>query len=144
AGHGGPTMKRTLLLLVLAVLAGTPPALAQVGSDPITGHFAGGWVSPQGKTGDAVDSGWNFSGGATFYTRPNSPVGLRLDFDYNWFYASQDTINSANGGSALVKVDDGFASMTTISLEAVHDFRPKGHIGGYIGLGAGMYTRYWQ
>jgi hypothetical protein len=137
-------MNKATLLVALLVLSISPVAFAQVGSDPIVGHFAGGWVEPQGKTADVVDPGWNFSGGATFFRDPHKPLGIRLDVSYNWFWATKQTLDSANGSGAVQRVDDGFASMFAVTVDAIYDFSRKGHIGGYIGAGLGGYTRYWQ
>jgi hypothetical protein len=136
-------MKKTVWLFVLLLLASTPSAFAQIGSKPMVGHFSFGWVEPQGKAADVVDPGWNFGGGVTMFKNPAKPFGIRGDFAYNWFYASQDTISDANTGF-VGHVDDGFASMTTITVDAIWDLRKAHSIGGYFGLGTGMYSRYWQ
>jgi hypothetical protein len=136
-------MKKTVLLVLVVLFSTVSAAHAQIGSKPLVGHFAFGWVEPQGRAGDLVDSGWNFGGGATIFKDPAKPFGIRGDFEYNWFYASQDTINSANSGS-VVRIDDGFASMTTITVDAIFDLRQAHKIGGYFGAGLGMYSRYWQ
>jgi hypothetical protein len=136
-------MKKPIWLLVLLVLMTVPSAFAQVDSKPIVGHFAFGWVEPQDKAADVVEPGWNFSGGAT-WKHPAKPLGLRLDFGYNWFYATKQTLESANGDGLVTRIDDGFASMTTLNLDVVWDFSHGKKIGGYFGVGPGMYSRYWQ
>jgi hypothetical protein len=136
-------MKKTVWLFLLFLLASTPSAFAQIGSKPVVGHFSFGWVEPQGTASDVVDPGWNFGGGATVFKDPAKPFGIRGDFEYNWFYATQETINDANTGF-VGHVDDGFASMTTITIDGIFDLRKAHGIGGYFGAGLGMYSRYWQ
>src|SRR5262245_21391572 len=137
-------MRKSICVLGRLVFLTASSAFASVGADPLTGHFAFGWVGPQGKAGDAVENGWNFSGGATFLEGPKRPIGLRTDFSYSWFYATDQIVDSANGSGAIARVDDGFASMWTITLDGVYDFSHGRKVGGYFGLGLGMYTRYWQ
>lgn len=137
-------MRKMTGLFALVLLATATSAFAQVGSKPLVGHFAFGWVDPQGKAGDAAESGWNFSGGATVFKDPHKPIGIRGDFAYNWFYATEGAVESANGSGAISQIDDGFASMTTITVDAIYDFSRPGKVGGYFGLGLGMYSRYWQ
>jgi len=136
-------MKKTVLLVLVVLFSTVSAAHAQIGSKPVVGHFSFGWVEPQGKAADAVDPGWNFGGGATFFKNPTKPFGIRGDFAYNWFYATDQTVSDANTGF-VGHVDDGFASMTTITLDAVWDLRKAHGIGGYFGAGLGMYSRYWQ
>ena len=138
-------MKKAVCILGLLMIVAAAPVHAQVGAKPLIGHFAFGYVQPQGKAGNLVDGGWNFSGGATFLENPNRPFGLRGDFSYSWFYAKDQTIDSASGGNVPTRIDDGFASMSSITLDAVYDLSHRqGKVGGYFGLGLGMYSRYWQ
>jgi len=136
-------MKRLALGLVLVVLFATSGAFAQASSKPVVGHFALGYAEPLGTAGDFVDAGWNISGGVTMHPNPQKPFGIRGDFAYNWFYASHDTLKDANSGT-IVDIDDGFASMTSITIDAIWDLRKAHSIGGYFGAGIGMYSRYWQ
>jgi hypothetical protein len=135
-------MKRLRLLILLTF--GSASALFAQDAKPIVGYAAVGWVDPQGKAGDIVDSGWGFSGGATFFPARKNSFGLRLDLGYNQFLAKHETLESGVGGNTIATIHDGKASMTTLGLDAVYDFSHQRKVGGYIGAGAGMYTRRWQ
>jgi hypothetical protein len=133
-------MTRAVLALTLVLLVASTAAVAQVQSKPVVGHFAGGYAMPQGGASELVDNGWNISGGATF--RLSNAFGLRLDLGYSWFDATRQALDSANSG-AVVRVDDGWASMGNLSFDGLYEFGGKGHIGGYFGAGLSIYSRYW-
>src|SRR5262249_22244552 len=136
--------KRVLLALTVVLIAASSGAFAQLSQKPIVGHFAGGYAEPLGTAGDFVDAGWNISGGFTMHMSPKKPVGLRFEFGYSWFDASKQTIDSANGDGSLARVDDGYASMGNFSVDALYEFGGHGHVGGYVGVGPSVYSRYWQ
>jgi hypothetical protein len=135
-------MKRSNWLAIVGVLVclAAIPAKAETG-DPIQGFIAGGYAQPIGAADDALDGGWNFSGGIIWYPAPDRPFGLRADLGYDRWYASDTAIrNFAGTGSALV--DGGYASMWTLTVDAMWRFGQPHHFGGYVGLGVGGYRRY--
>jgi hypothetical protein len=136
-------MKRVILVLAAILLAASTGVFAQASTKPVTGHFAIAYAEPLGKASDLVDAGWNISGGATLHPNPHKPFGIRFDLGYSWFDASRQAIDSANGDNALVRVDNGYASMGNFSTDALYEFGGKGHVGGYFGVGPSVYTRYW-
>jgi opacity protein-like surface antigen len=136
-------MKRTMLALVLALAFVSPTALAQAPPKPYSGYIAGGYTTAYGDTADAVNDGWNISGGAIMHPNPNSPLSYRVDVGYNYFGVSRDLINQANANSP-VRTDDGWASMFTVTVDALWSFGKPDHPNLYIGLGVGGYRRYVQ
>jgi hypothetical protein len=137
-------MKRVLQALSLVLLVASSGAFAQAGSKPTSGYIAGGWAQPWGKADDAVNAGWNISGGAIMHKDPQKGVGIRFDVGYSWFYASDKAIDSANDSGATTRVDNGYLSMFNVSVDAIKEFGGHGRAGGYIGAGISSYTRYWN
>jgi hypothetical protein len=137
-------MKRASLFVVLGLLAVAVglPAMADDGG-PIQGYIAGGYSQPMGSADDKVDGGWNLSGGMIFNPNPSKPFGLRIDLGFNDWDANQSTINDANSvGDGLGYVDGGYATIWSLTADALWHFGKPDHVGGYIGLGVGGYRRY--
>jgi Outer membrane protein beta-barrel domain len=133
-------MKFRLGFVIAAALTMTVavPALAESG-DPIQGYAAAGYVEPIGGLADAVNGGWNISGGMIFHPNPARPFGLRVDLGYSNWNASNSTIAAIG---APLAVDGGYASVFNVSGDALWQFGHPDHIGAYIGLGIGGYRRY--
>jgi hypothetical protein len=135
-------MKRSVWLVAVLVLAvaSVLPAMAAEG-DPVQGYVAGGYSEPLGNLGDYVGGGWNLSGGAIYNFSESKPFAIRMDLGFNTWDATQSTINNFNGtGSGYV--DGGYATMWTLTADALWKFGKPGRVGGYIGLGIGGYRRY--
>jgi hypothetical protein len=135
-------MKRANWFVVLGVLAVATavPASADAG-DPIRGYVAGGYAQPLGAADDSLSGGFNIAGGMVWSPNPSGPFGLRADFGFNLWNAQQSAIdNFAGAGSAVV--DGGYASMFSLTVDALWQFGKPEHVGGYVGLGIGGYRRY--
>jgi hypothetical protein len=136
-------MKRVACFLVLALAFFGSAALAQTAPKEVTGYIAGGYTTVEGTTSEFVNDGWNISGGAIVRPNPNKPLAFRVDVGYNYFNASRNAIEEANMNSP-VRTDDGWASMFTVTLDALWNFGKAGHPNLYFGLGIGGYRRYVQ
>jgi hypothetical protein len=135
-------MKRAVWFVVFAVLvvATTMPVRAQDERKEIQGYFAGGYVAPQGKAGDLLNDGWNISAGALLRPLPGKPLAVRVDFGFSRMDASTHALEFAN--SVGLRADDGFVNMSNLTAEALWEFGHPRKIGGYIGIGGGIYRRY--
>jgi opacity protein-like surface antigen len=138
-------MKRITLLLVLAfaVSLGAPAAVAQSDFKPITGYIAGGYSATLGTTSDYLQGGWDITGGVIWHPSTTNPLGVRFDIGYDYWGATNKTIRLGNELSKF-RIDDGHGSMWSFALDAIWDFKGKGPVGGYVGLGIGGYNRYVQ
>jgi hypothetical protein len=137
-------MKRVVCSLALIPMFLTSAALAQSHAPkPVEGYIAGGYSTVTGTTSDFVNDGWNISGGAIMHPNLHSPLAIRVDVGYNYFNASRNAIEEANANSP-VRTDDGWASMFTITVDALWSFGKPDHPNLYVGLGVGGYRRYVQ
>jgi opacity protein-like surface antigen len=133
-------MIRRILIVpaVLLLVAAAIPAMA--GSDePIQGYAAFGYSETLGQAGDALNPGWNISGGMVYHPAPSRPFGIRVDLGYNNWNAESSAIAAVGQPTS---VDGGYASMWTLTADATWHFGQPGHIGGYVGAGIGGYRRY--
>jgi hypothetical protein len=129
----------TLGVLVVALAI---PAKAETG-DPMQGYIAGGYSEVFGGASDALSGGWNISGGMIFHPNPARPFGLRVDLGFNDWNASQSAINNIPGeGTGTAAIDGGYATMWSLTTDALWQFGKPDHVGGYVGLGIGGYRRY--
>ena len=128
------------LALVLVFLGGA--TFAQSTDKPVTGYIAGGFSGTEGTTADYVNDGWNFSGGVLIHPAQDKPFAFRADLGYNRWDATKELLDL--GGTDTVRIDDGWASMSTITGDILWEFGGKDHAGGYVGVGIGGYRRYVQ
>jgi len=127
--------KRLVMGFLMAFLLAAPAAFAAVGDNPTITHFALGWSGTLGDAADIANDGWNISGGVTLLPNPQRPFGVRFDLGYNWW-------DIKTSGLPNIVVDDGAASMWSLTSQAVWEFGGKGSVGGYLALGIGGYSRY--
>ena len=75
---------RIVPVCLLVVLLAATSAVAQPDKPwkRIYPHISGGIVLPQSDAGDALDSGWNLSGGVTI-KKQNWPVAFVVNLGYN-------------------------------------------------------------
>ena len=131
---------RCVVVVGALAIATTIPVFADTG-EPVRGYVAGGYVEPIGAAGDALGGGFNISGGVVWKPSPARGLGVRADLGFNLWNASQTAIdNFAGTGSALV--DSGYASMFSLTIDALWQFGQPDKVGGYVGLGIGGYRRY--
>jgi hypothetical protein len=135
-------MRRAFGFTALAVfaLAVAIPAQAQSTKKPIQGYIAGGYTLLEGGASDYFNDGWDISGGAIFRPAPDKPIAIRVDLGYNWFDANNNLINAAQATG--LRVNDGNASLGTLTGELMYEFGGSGTVGGYIAVGLGGIHRY--
>jgi len=122
--------------LVVLVLMGMIPSAAycQVARKPVVVHVAGGYAAALGDAADFFHDGYDGSGGVTFHFKPTVPVGLRLDAGYGRFGAVKHPTESST--------NEGYLSMTRLTVDAIWDFGGTNRVGGYVAGGIGGYSRY--
>ena len=125
--------KKTLGL-ALAALVLAPAAMAQPKKDWKSwyGDVSVAYSSPEGAAGDAVDSGWNLSGGAIY--RPTDwPVGLWTELGYNNFDIKGSILDQlgVNNGDVDIWSLTGGAIWSTQSSKPVNFYLEAG-IGWYL------------
>jgi len=131
---------RCLVVVGALAIATAIPSHADSG-EPVQGYVAGGYAQPLGDADDSLGGGFNISGGVIWHPNPAGPFGLRGDIGFNLWNASNSAINNLQGpGTAIV--DGGYASMFTLTVDALWRFGKPDHFGGYVGLGIGGYRRY--
>ncbi len=129
-----------LVCLVMLTVAAAIPATAGT-SGPVRGYVGVGYAQPLGEADNSLEGGWNVSGGMIWRPAPAKPFGLRVDLGYDRWNATQSAINNiAGAGSAII--DGGYASMISLTADAMLQFGQPDHVGGYVGLGIGGYSRY--
>jgi len=134
-------VKKSTLLFLSMILMAAPAAFAAVGDGPTITHFAFGYSAVQGDASDFVDDGWNISGGVTIMPNPQKPFGIRFDVAYNWWDIDPQDISDSSG-VLVAQVDDGSASMFSVTSQALFNFGGDGKLGGYLAVGIGGYSRY--
>jgi opacity protein-like surface antigen len=105
------------------------------------GHFAIGYVVPEGDAADVVDSTWMLSGGATWW-----PGAVGLDFDLGWadFDVSNEAIQKINDAISQDPLNDGTVNDGSISTwwlttDAIWSPENEGTVSFYIAGGIGAY-----
>jgi len=127
-------------LVMLAIIVAMPAQAQGNTKKQVQGYIAGGYTLAEGGFGDYFNDGWQLSGGAILRPAPDKPIALRFDLGYNWFGANNNLINLAQG--AGLRVNDGNASLGTLTAEAMYEFGGNGGVGGFVGLGLGGIHRY--
>lgn len=101
-------------------------------------HVTAGANLPAGSSADLLSDGWNFGLGLQL-RQPDSPFGLRLDFDYSsnnarnsWLY------QTSAGGSGTLNISQGWTSIYSASLDV--EIRQPGPVYGYLLGGVGIYN----
>jgi hypothetical protein len=139
-------MKRKLAILVCAVfvLGMLSSGSAWAGKPDKDwknwfGHFAIGYVVPEGDFGDLVDDTWNLSGGATWWT---GPVGLDFDLAWNDFDLTNSAIGQINdnlGMGSTGEVTSGDLQIWSFTTDAIWSPDTQGSVSFYIAGGIGAY-----
>jgi opacity protein-like surface antigen len=136
--------KRALVLVALVAciaMLSAPSATAQPNKPWkwVFGHFAGGYVMPQGEAGDALDDGWMLNGGATF-RKQNWPVAFVAELGYSDFdIADEALIGEDEDGDPVRLADNGDVSVWSITGDVMWSTKNKGKVGFYLQAGLGMY-----
>jgi len=138
---------RNALLVLAALAAGlsVTPARAQYyyGSyynpetSPVHWSIFGGVSEPLGNTNTLVQTGWNLGFGVTF-TQANSPLALRLDFNYAYMSASQQLLTASSQGSGL-QVTGGWSEVWTGTINGEYRIPLGSGVFGYLIAGGGLY-----
>jgi opacity protein-like surface antigen len=139
-------MKRKLALLiclvfVLGVLSSGSTWAGKPDKDwkDWFGHFAIGYIVPEGDFGDVVDSTWILSGGATWWP---GTVGLDLDLGWADFDINDDTlrkINDAIEPPSTGTIDNGDVAIWSLTTDAIWSPDTQGSVGFYLAGGIGGY-----
>ena len=124
-------LTRKLLVLGLLAILFAPAAMAQPDKSWKSwfGDFSGGYVSPEGAAGDALDGGWDLAGGAMF--KPDEwPLGLFAEVAYTSFDLNRNVteILGVNSGDAEIWSATGGAIWST-----------QGQVSFFLEAGIGWY-----
>jgi opacity protein-like surface antigen len=107
---------------VLVTASAAAAAQQSPDQDPVMRwHVTAGANLPAGSSADLLSDGWNFGLGLQLH-QPDSPFGLRLDFNY-----------SSNNAS-----NSGWMSIYSASLDV--EVRQPGAVYGYLLGGVGIYN----
>ena len=127
--------------VLVSLFAGHPDARAQAGPTPVVWHVGSGYVGTLEGGEDLFESGWGLYGGATFHPHAKGTVGLRFDLGGSYFGAEHQVVESGTFPRSL-QVDDGYRTITSLSIAAQFDFGGGGRFGWYLLGGLGAYGRY--
>jgi len=139
-------MKRKLAVLICVafVLGVLSPGSSWAGRPDKSwkdwfGHFAIGYVLPEGEFSDLVDETWSLSGGATWWP---GPVGLDLDLAWNDFDVSKEAIRRLNDALEPPSdgtIDDGTLAIWSVTADAIWSPELGGKVSFYLAGGIGTY-----
>ena len=139
-------MKRKLaflicLVFVLGLLSSGSALAARPDKDwkDWFGHLAIGYVAPEGDFGDAVDSTWMLSGGATWWP---GAVGLDLDLGWADFDLSNELIQMINDSlepPSDGQIDNGDVAIWSLTADAIWGPDTSGKVSFYLAGGIGIY-----
>jgi opacity protein-like surface antigen len=121
-------MKSIFTLTAAACLAG---GLAAQDFPRWTLQGSGGFTAAPGRTGEAVNTGWNLgAGGGYNFSRH---LGLNLDYQFHRFGFNEGAVSSLRG-------IDGALRVSNFSLNPVWRIAPGRKAGAYLTGGYGVYT----
>ena len=132
-------LRFALLPLALTLVASHAEAQRRTGRGMFTTPFAfsvgGGVTMPTGDLGDAVGNGFHMEGMAARRLRA-APLTLRAEAAYNKFGTKEATTGSGN--RTVTTSSD--AHTTSLTLNAIYDFRTTMRAKPYLIGGAGGYN----
>jgi len=134
------TRRPVILTAVLLGILVCIPVAAQT-KKPVQGHFGGGVAFPLGDIGDALETGWTLSGGATFWPKPESSIGYRVDFGVDWFDIDESVLRQidTDPGVGFDAADDGDAWVWRLTGDVVWKPAHGNKMDFYVLGGAGVY-----
>ncbi len=136
------TWRRWGLLSVLAAIALLAVPAEAAADGPVVGHFSFGASLPQGKARDAVDDGWAFHGGATWFSMNHPNLGIRMDIGVDWFDAKGSFLNQIDtdpNTPGVQRPDNGYARAWSGTADILWGSSRQGGIGWYLVGGVGVY-----
>jgi hypothetical protein len=122
-------MKKWLLVSLGAIVL--TPLQAQE-SNRLIVDFGGGFTTPVGSTGRALDDGWNIRGGVGFNF--TSVVGAMVQLDYNSLGINSTTLSNLG-------FPGGDVHVFSATLDPIVHLTPHHHVDLYLIGGGGMYRR---
>jgi len=126
-------MRRALVIAALAgVLAASPAGAQYYGETHWTGHIAGGATVPLNDLTNVVNTGWNFTLGATYWPSMEGFLGIMLEGQYNGFSMTNDFTN-------ILHVPDAYGAFWPVTLNLVLSPRRNAKAGLYLVGGGGLY-----
>ena len=118
-------------LTLTAVVCLTSGGLTAQDFSRWTVHGSGGFTAAPGRTGDAVNTGWNLgAGGGYNFTRH---LGLNVDYQFHRF-------GFTDGARTSLRGIDGALRVSNFSINPVWRIAPGRKAGAYVTGGYGVYT----
>ncbi len=117
-------LKRSLGLLAALLLmsvSGRAPAQAYYEQvyrpwQPVHWHLEAGYSPTLGQTSQYLDGGWTIGGGLTWQPHPGTPLALRADLDYSYFYATRNLI-AINEQANQTQIDNGYGEVFGLNVD---------------------------
>jgi opacity protein-like surface antigen len=142
---GGVIMRKLLRaasIVVVLTAAVAAPAAAQEDFHRIGVNFGGGWMFPLSGLKDSFNTGWTGEVGVTYNVSPK--IGIQLLYAYDKMDGPARTINVFPTPVAPASTSGILESNQHIHsgiLNMVYTPSHKGHFGGYLLGGIGIYDR---
>ena len=133
--------KRLIPILALVVIFAATSAMAQPNKPWKTtfGHVAGGYVLVEGYAGEAVDDGWNLSGGATI-KKSEWPIAISFDLGWNDFNIKDSALYGTDEKGDPVRIaDNGDVTVWSLTADLMWSTKNEGTVGFYLMGGLGAY-----
>lgn len=131
------------LLLVFALVFTAMPADAGARPDKgkdIFGHFATGWMAPEGDFGRIVEDEWYFDGGVLYWPE-DWAIGLNFDLAYTNTDIKRSVINAINNELSMLgagAVSGGDVDIWSLSANGLWGPDTDSAIGFYLTAGVGV------
>jgi hypothetical protein len=123
------------LLLALLLIAAAAPASADDYDHQGTFALRGGWNNPTGTSGDY------FTGGGTIFfaggKHLTESTALQIEYAHHWMGIEPSAIQRANSDSP--QVENAYASMWSVTLNALYRRNPRRDVVPWLTGGIGYY-----
>jgi len=135
-------LKRAGMPIALAAIVVLASTDVRAVDGPVVGHFSFGVSLPQGDAGDALEDGWAFHGGATWFSQKRPNLGLRMDLGIDWFDVRSAVLGGIDTDEFLPGVqppDNGYARAWSGTVDLLWSPSSQGSVGWYLVAGVGVY-----
>ena len=107
---------------------------------PLHWHVEAGYGPTLGQTSKYLDGGWTLGGGLTWQPSRGTPLALRADLDYSYFYATRNLI-ALNERADQMQIDNGYGQVFGLNVDGEWRMRLSPMTSAFFLAGVGVNHR---